>query len=166
MFDSVTRELHRRILIHNLTYQGVSFNSDQPFVWEVVSYIVLNALVIISPTLIAELICGLLEPYLKFKTPVSIYCKSIYLQSMLLKVVLLLRTVSMSYVNQIIVSLLLKVSVYVIRLIPGIATKKIFSKSCIFICSWVSRDTLWYIIKCFKKFHQNLTCCLSGMLVS
>jgi len=29
--------------------------------------------------LIAELICGLLEPYLKFKTSVSIYYSSIYL---------------------------------------------------------------------------------------
>jgi len=46
-------------------------------------------LVIISPMLITELICGVLEPYLKFKIPISVYCNSIYLQSMLLKVVCL-----------------------------------------------------------------------------
>jgi len=40
-------------------------------------------------TLIAELICGLLEPYLKFKTLLSVYCSNIYLQLTLLKVVCL-----------------------------------------------------------------------------
>jgi len=56
--------------------------------WWVVLY-KMHLRIIISPTLIAELIFGLLEPYLNFKTPVSIYCSSIYLQSSLLKVVCL-----------------------------------------------------------------------------
>jgi len=33
--------------------------------------------------LIVELICGVSEPYLKFKIPISVYCSRIYLQSTL-----------------------------------------------------------------------------------
>jgi len=116
-------------------------------------------LIIISPILITELICGLLEPYLKFKIPISIYCSSIYLPSTLLKVVCVIVN-CVCVINQII-SLLLKVFVYVIRLIPGLAAKQDFLKVR-FICSCVLRDMLWCISKRFKKFCPILTCHLSG----
>jgi len=86
--------------------------------------------------LIANLICGILEPNLKFKTPVSIYYSRIYLQLTLLKVVCLCYCeLYLLLKNQIIVSLLLKVFVYVMSLIPSIAAK-IFSKLHSFACAF------------------------------
>jgi len=94
--------------------------------------------------LIAELICSLFEPCLKFKTPVSIYCNSSQCYWKLFICVIVNCVNFYCIINQIIISLLLKVFVYVIRLIPSIAAKQNFLKVW-FICLCILRDNLWYI---------------------
>jgi len=113
--------------------------------------------------LITKLICGLLESYLKFKTPIGAYCSSIYLKSMLLKVVCLCKFLLRHKSNHFTTAE--RACVCIIRLIPGIAAKQGFLKVT-FICLCILRDTIWYIIKCFKKFFLIMTsiCLGSGEL--
>jgi len=111
--------------------------------------------------LIAELICGLLEPYLKFKTLVNVYCSSIYLQSSLLKVVCLCYC-ELCLHHKLNHHLTAAKSVCVCDKINTQCSRQTRFLKVRFICLCVSRDTLWYIIKHFKKFCTILTSHLSG----